>query len=634
MSSRQRHQHRNSRSSGSYYTQTTGYSLSSRGGYTQNTGYDESTVGQSTGFTSYGDYASQSYISRSGYSDPSYRSGYGDEYEEMYEDETSQYSSGSYGQQQSRQYEDMGEQSQGYTEYYEDSTIRSSKHESSSSRVSTVRRDDDAMSQQSYRSTASRSTAAFRSGAFSTTGSVGATTIADGGRGRCPYQIEFSVNNTGKQMSSSKRVISFRFGFADSKALMQGKAGVECRGEEHDVVVTWSITGGKRSIHVDGREIHFQAGKRGSTSTNPSRRADIFEAAWQMPDDHVCKLLCYAYKPAVGSPEKKDKQWRQYNLVIDGRCFFDLPEIFELGLKGLGPAKAMARELPPMVIEANETEMQGFIPPPSKHHRDEVAVKRDVQSRILAQRNLLKSRQKSQSSKSSDSNRSRQSLAKDPSSHHSVSSMGSHHSGYTSNSNLIDMTEGLNLSDNDRTVNISSNAPSELNEARQRQEHHSGMQMIPEAGAFEQKQLTRAALPAPQNKMAHQSSSLVMQQNYSQHQLQLQQQAWNSQQVANPFQHTQQQHLSNATGKVVPTTRNGEISPLTMNTYVPRRQHSLHNSHAQQQPVASNPSNAVDGASNNLVCPQPPSIDAIRNSMSNSEQETIARSTVHKFGYY
>ena len=156
--------------------------------------------------------------------------------------------------------------------------------------------------------------------------STGATTVADGGRGRCPYQIEFKVINQGKQISASKRTLHYRFGFANAAAMAQGRTGIDCRGEEHDIVVLWSITGGKRSISFDGREIQYSAGKR----ANASRRADILEAAWRM-GDNVYEMKCYAYKPAAGSPEKRNPRWQQYSLIIDGRSFCDLPQVFDLG---------------------------------------------------------------------------------------------------------------------------------------------------------------------------------------------------------------------------------------------------------------------------------------------------------------
>ena len=403
------------------------------------------------------------------------------------------------------------------------------------------------MSQHSFRSASSQSallreseiSSNIQSDNYSIAGtSVGATTVADGGRGRCPYQIEFSVSNTGKQMSSSKRIIHFRFGFANSKALIQGKVGVDCRGVEHDVIVTWSITGGKRSISVDGREIHFEAGKRGRSTTNPSRRADILEAAWQMPEEHVCQLVCHAYKPAMGSPEKRNKKWRQYNLTIDGRSFFELPQIFDLGLKGLVNVKA-ADPLPPVVIEAKDgfgTMSSGLMPPNQNKPRDERRLKNEIQHRIQVQRNLLESR-----NKIVDVNRDRQARCGDAASVASVSTLGSANTDYTTESNLIYMTENLNFSDGHHVV---SDPPSELNEARQRQaqEQQHALQSAPGSQFFSQTSQRPAPLPASQGySVLQQQPLLTANQSQAWQQQQQQQQPLATRQIGtmpqNPPQH-------------------------------------------------------------------------------------------------
>ncbi len=217
-------------------------------------------------------------------------------------------------------------------------------------------------------------------------GSTSATTVAGGGRGRCPYQIGFNVQNAGKQISTSKRIIHFRFGFANPQALASGLAGVDCRGQEHDLSITWSITGGKRMISIDGREIQYSVGKR----SNTARRADIVEAAWRMAD-HVIELKCYAYKPKAGSPEKRNPKWKQYNLTIDGRSFFELPEIFDLGLRGLGTGRL------PVTISSgcdwdqttDTSSKKTSSSAASTQYTDQSSVKSSVQSRIEEQRRLL-----------------------------------------------------------------------------------------------------------------------------------------------------------------------------------------------------------------------------------------------------
>lgn len=111
-----------------------------------------------------------------------------------------------------------------------------------------------------------------------------------------------------------------RFGFANEKALADGLTGTDCRGEEHDVTIVWSITSGKRQITMDGREIHY--------STN---RASILDFSWSAKGNHVVKVICHAAPPLQATPG-----FRQYDLMIDGQSFFTMPKMFQLGIRGGG----------------------------------------------------------------------------------------------------------------------------------------------------------------------------------------------------------------------------------------------------------------------------------------------------------
>lgn len=216
----------------------------------------------------------------------------------------------------------------------------------------------------------------------------GTTTVADGGQGRCcPYQIAFQVQNQGKQISSSKRIVHFRFGFANTTSMLHGKTGTDCRGEEHDIVITWSITGSKSTIVMDEREVLYTApGKR----PNDSRRADLLEASWRM-SDHVYELKCYAYKPACGSSEKRNPRWKQYSLIIDGRSYFELPQIFDLGLKGL---TTTVQCLPPSVIQSCEPSSISGLTDSMRSNQTvpSIEMKHSIQARIDEQRRILASR--------------------------------------------------------------------------------------------------------------------------------------------------------------------------------------------------------------------------------------------------
>ena len=224
------------------------------------------------------------------------------------------------------------------------------------------------------------------------TGHTGGTPGADRGKRQTTYQIEFRVQNQGQKIAGSKRIIHFRFGFANGAALSKGMRGTDCRGEEHDIVAQWSITGGKRTIIMDGREIQYSVGKR----ANASRRADILEASWRL-GTHVYELRCYAYKPSAASHEKRDKRWQQYTLIIDGtHSYFDLPQIFDLGERVLAPAYGNLNAQPTMVNSNDPTtrslsSTQCAKPQQLKQSKE---VKNAIQSRIDQQRKLMKARKK------------------------------------------------------------------------------------------------------------------------------------------------------------------------------------------------------------------------------------------------
>jgi len=115
-----------------------------------------------------------------------------------------------------------------------------------------------------------------------------------------------------------------RFGFPNKQALSEGRTGTECRGEEHDVTVIWSIASGKRQISMDTREIHYS-----------SSRAGLLDFSWTTKGNHVIKVVCHAAAPLSPIPG-----FRQYDLYIDGQSFFTMPKVYELGIKGPIPPHA------------------------------------------------------------------------------------------------------------------------------------------------------------------------------------------------------------------------------------------------------------------------------------------------------
>lgn len=134
------------------------------------------------------------------------------------------------------------------------------------------------------------------------------------------YQVDFSCMSAGKRISISKQRVRFRFGFSNAQAIVAGESGPNCRGEEHDVTLVWSLGTGKRLILADGEEVHYSMG---------SRAQSRFEKSWTMKGGHEIKLIAHA-APAIRSSSVKNG-FRQYDLFLDGQSFFDMPKIFELG---------------------------------------------------------------------------------------------------------------------------------------------------------------------------------------------------------------------------------------------------------------------------------------------------------------
>jgi len=138
-----------------------------------------------------------------------------------------------------------------------------------------------------------------------------------------PYQIDFTQVSTGKQIASSKRRIRFRFGFASPTSLDNGCTGVDCRGEEHDIVLVWSISSGKRLLMVDGQEVHYSFNKESK-----------FEFVWSLRGNHTAKITAHSHGSLFGSKEG----WKQFDFSLDGMSYFDFVKLHELGVTKKGGA--------------------------------------------------------------------------------------------------------------------------------------------------------------------------------------------------------------------------------------------------------------------------------------------------------
>jgi hypothetical protein len=132
-------------------------------------------------------------------------------------------------------------------------------------------------------------------------------------------------------------------------ALAAGQTGTDCRGEEHDVTIVWSVTSGKKVVLADGKEVH-----------NSKSRNNVFEFSWTIKGNHVLKVVAHAQPPMTAVPG-----FRQYDFFVDGQSFFNFPKVFRLGLAPNDP-RAGGRRRQPQDYNIPE----GNIAPSSGYHNN------------------------------------------------------------------------------------------------------------------------------------------------------------------------------------------------------------------------------------------------------------------------
>ena len=132
-----------------------------------------------------------------------------------------------------------------------------------------------------------------------------------------PYQINYRAKRAGKHISATKRRITFQFGFSSLSAIRAGKTEVNCRGEEHEIVLIWSHITGKRELFMDGKSIHLSKVARGNTK---------FEYSFNLKGgNHVLKIIAH------GTPPMGENSYKQFDLELDGMSYFTFAKIYELG---------------------------------------------------------------------------------------------------------------------------------------------------------------------------------------------------------------------------------------------------------------------------------------------------------------
>ena len=174
-----------------------------------------------------------------------------------------------------------------------------------------------------------------------------------------PYAVDFTTESKGRHLDSTKRKISWKFGFAhpptifphlfdnneeyvgykegcDEGRVSGKKLGVDCRGREHEIVLVWSLVSGKAHIYVDNKEL-FRHTPPSDEIFNPFTAQ--FHHGFNLPNSkynghHRIDIRCYARTPLGAKNMAVDNmggRFHQYDLTVDGLSYFSMPAVYELG---------------------------------------------------------------------------------------------------------------------------------------------------------------------------------------------------------------------------------------------------------------------------------------------------------------
>ena len=139
-----------------------------------------------------------------------------------------------------------------------------------------------------------------------------------------PYQVDYTVQNTAKTLGFSKKRVTFKFGFANEKAIAEGNNGPACRGSEHELTFVWSLKTGKRQLLLDNRDLHFsESGQNGWFADT------VWQHSFSLKDKATHKVFKVHF---ISQPKDRDlSSQRPFDLRIGGMSYFQFNKIFQLG---------------------------------------------------------------------------------------------------------------------------------------------------------------------------------------------------------------------------------------------------------------------------------------------------------------
>ncbi len=156
------------------------------------------------------------------------------------------------------------------------------------------------------------------------------------------YQVSCTVVDCGRNLPASKRCIRWKFGIIDEEARSSGANGMDCKGQEHEVMLLWSVFSGKRLVQQNGEQVHFSRGKKTDGK---------FQVQWS-DEESGFEFVVIAH---AAPPIRAKENWKQFDLRCNGKSFDDMVPVCSLGIDSIDSSRNSESVLNSEVSEMKST---------------------------------------------------------------------------------------------------------------------------------------------------------------------------------------------------------------------------------------------------------------------------------------
>lgn len=138
------------------------------------------------------------------------------------------------------------------------------------------------------------------------------------GKSSTIYQVDHQIIESGQRVKGAKRCYRWIYGYVNPIVLTPDagiKTGGECRGQEHTVILSISLTSGKKSIEVDGEQVYTSTAKTPTLKVACLFKGMKLQVYGRLSNDSFTSEL-------ASTPD--------FELAVDGKPFRAFKKLYEL----------------------------------------------------------------------------------------------------------------------------------------------------------------------------------------------------------------------------------------------------------------------------------------------------------------